>query len=238
MPWARPRTISERTSSDLSCTQLYRSRLRPTLSRRRAWPPGPRQLADHRQPLRPSDSEGTLDRAVVRRPRLGGRSTTLIDKKIASVAVNPGVELTISFDTGEELHVSLRPGDRSTGPTRRSKSCTAQPSGSTEVARLAACLGSLRDRRSAVNGKGTVPVLRCNGRETRGVNIYMNMKTAAPNQEPTRDRNRLITRLREHRLKSVVLAAAGLWTANLVIGEMTESAARWVSPRLRPPPSW
>ncbi len=38
---------------------------------------------------------------------------TLIDKKIASVALNPGVELTISFDTGEELHVSLRPGDRS-----------------------------------------------------------------------------------------------------------------------------
>ncbi len=75
-----------------------------------------------------------------------------------------------------------------------------------------------------------MPVLRCNGRETRGVNTYMNMKTAAPNQEPTRDRNRLITRLREHRLKSVVLAAAGLWTANLVIGEMTESAARWVLP--------
>jgi hypothetical protein len=42
---------------------------------------------------------------------------TLIDKKIASAALNPGVEFAISFDTGEELHVSLRPGDRLDPPS-------------------------------------------------------------------------------------------------------------------------
>ena len=72
----------------------------------------------------------------------------------------------------------------------------------------------------------------CNGRETRGVNTCMNVKTPVPNQEPTRDRDRLITRFREHRLKSVLMAAGGLWISDLVVGEMTESAARWVLPPL------
>ena len=58
----------------------------------------------------------------------------------------------------------------------------------------------------------------------------MDLKTRAPKLEPTRDRDRLITRLREHRLKSVLMAAAGLWISNLFIAEMTESAARWVLP--------
>jgi hypothetical protein len=39
-------------------------------------------------------------------------------------------------------------------------------------------------------------------------------------------RDRLTTRFREHRLKSVLMAAVGLWISNLVVGEMTKSA--WV----------
>ena len=40
----------------------------------------------------------------------------------------------------------------------------------------------------------------------------------------------MITRLRENRLKSVLMTALGLWASNLVVVEMTESAARWVLP--------
>jgi len=44
----------------------------------------------------------------------------------------------------------------------------------------------------------------------------MDLKTRAPKLEPTLDRDRLITRLREHRLKSVLMAAAGLLIAGVV----------------------